>query len=141
MSKEAKHTPVPWHYERWYGAEGSQDEEWQIKDEMEWGEEYRATAVLKVREKPIISINAKNGETIVNCHDLATITKANADFIVKACNNHYELLEVLEECLEYLEGCYDADYQGEETGYIPNDAMCIGGRVEEVINKAKRNKK
>jgi len=86
-----------------------------------------------------LNIRSKN---IQYLHDVFSFPKyssqqANAEFIVRACNNHHELLEALEECLEYLESCYDADYQGEETGYIPNDAMSLGGRVEELINKAK----
>lgn len=44
-----------------------------------------------------------------------------------------DLHEILEECLEYFEDCADADYQGEETGYVPNDEMRLAQRIKDTL--------
>lgn len=44
-----------------------------------------------------------------------------------------DLHEILEECLEYFEGCADADYQGEETGYVPNEEMVLSEKIRQII--------
>lgn len=41
----------------------------------------------------------------------------------------------LTDCLEYFEDCYDADYQGEETGYVPNEEMRLGVQIVEGMKK------
>lgn len=41
---------------------------------------------------------------LIHCYDEKTqdVTKANAEFIVKAVNSHYELLEALKKAVKYL---------------------------------------
>jgi len=63
--------------------------------------------------------------------------EANANHIVKCVNMHDELVAALKECREYFDGCMDADYQGEETGYVPNEEMTKHIMIEELLKKAK----
>lgn len=44
-----------------------------------------------------------------------------------------EAKDLLESVLPIIEQEYDADYGGEETGYIPNDAMRIGTAIESLL--------
>lgn len=44
------------------------------------------------------------------------------------------------QALEFLQKNYDADYGGEETGYIPNEEMRIGTQIEETLQKLKKAK-
>jgi hypothetical protein len=45
--------------------------------------------------------------------------KANAAFIVRACNSHYELLAALELCTRYLADLSGADWiQGNDSGSV-----------------------
>ena len=56
---------------------------------------------------------------------------ANADFIVKACNSHYDLLELLQECCNAFKTTVD---KGSIPDYV---AETIAGKVEQAIAKAK----
>jgi len=52
-------------------------------------------------------INAKNcNDTIIEIKSYDNIkkAKANANFIIKACNSHYELLEACKSALNYING-------------------------------------
>jgi len=42
-------------------------------------------------------------------HTVFTDNKANAHFIVKACNNHYELLEALKKAIDWIKRGPDLD--------------------------------
>jgi hypothetical protein len=44
-----------------------------------------------------------------------------------------DLHDLLAECLEYLEDFSDADWQGEETGYVPNEEMRLAEKIRQVI--------
>jgi len=46
-------------------------------------------------------------------------SKANAEFIVRACNSHYELLEALEDLANDCEGWVDAEYKDDGEVYHP----------------------
>ena len=45
----------------------------------------------------------------------------------------YRLRAVLEECREYFDSRADADYQGEESDYIPNEEMRLLVEIDEVL--------
>lgn len=47
----------------------------------------------------------------------------------------FELHSLALEMLDYLYGRTDADYQGEESGFVPNDEMVLQMRIEEVLRK------
>jgi predicted negative regulator of RcsB-dependent stress response len=44
---------------------------------------------------------------VASCRDFSEdLSKANAEFIVKACNNHYQLLEALKEAVSLVDAHY-----------------------------------
>lgn len=59
----------------------------------------------------------------------------DVEFIIRACNSHYELLELLHQCYEYIEGDGDAEI-GIYGQVIPNTAMRLRHEIEEAIAKA-----
>lgn len=75
--RQDKHTQGPWHIHRWYGAEGCTDEALHAEDEGVTVEEFRDNTEIK-------GIRGSNGESVAVCHDLATITPANARLLSAA---------------------------------------------------------
>lgn len=46
-----------------------------------------------------------------------------------------ELIDLLVELEEYFEKRQDADWEGEETGMVPNKEMCFYGKLKEELEK------
>lgn len=79
---KTKHTPLPWF----------------IMDYMDY-EETKQVAISDETATRYIAVLDDNDET----------DEANAAFIVRACNNHYELLEALENAANVLAGIATGD--------------------------------
>lgn len=47
----------------------------------------------------------------------------------------FEIRAMLEECRDYLDQRADADCKGDPPEYVPNQAMRIMGRVDELLEK------
>jgi len=113
---KVEHTPGPWKA-TWNTQLGL----WSIHH-TQWCERGESSILTR----PLTSLNED-------------LDKANAKLMAAAP----ELLEALiqtdsdlTDCLEHFESCYDADYQGEETGYVPNDEMRLGVQIEGSIKTA-----
>lgn len=73
-------------------------------------------------------------DLICNCEWRDEEGKANAAFIVRACNSHYELLEALKDTLSALGNFYDSDNDNR------NDPMMqsIGKTMDKASNAIKK---
>lgn len=92
-------------------------------------------------------VTAADGKLIVIVGGSTARTAANAAFIVRACNHHYELLIALERAFDLLEGIadkllYEAGQpvtflESREIEDIYNDAICELAPFETLIRKAR----
>lgn len=71
------YTKGPWHFMRWYGREGTEEEKIQAEIADYTIEELRS-------KNPVKSIVDSDDKSIVSCHDLATIEEGNAKLISAA---------------------------------------------------------
>jgi len=83
--KKAEHSPLPWHTDRERAFIWGQDKEHgeMIAEIRNWG---YLTSVMNLTEEEAV-----------------TVQYANAEFIVKACNNYYDLQKALEHRMEEVE--------------------------------------
>ena len=87
---DQKHTPLPWKHRKhddWSQYYGN--------IEGEYGK--NESGIMEIRT---IAVTLKYGEPEEN--------EANAEFIVQACNNHYEMLKLLKDVVE----CPNLPYAG-----------------------------
>lgn len=103
------HTPVPWRYQR--------------EDEVQPGR-------LRTIEFHIYTASGKYG------HPATCDNKADAEFIVRACNAHEDLLEALKESLGFV-AAWTGGYQAEHglKDWHPRHAETIA-KVQAAIAKA-----
>jgi hypothetical protein len=107
-----KHTPVPW--------------------EMILGGSERHLGILRKQCMP----GVERAIAEITFNDREEFNKANAAFIIKACNSHYELLEVLKSVGEYLEQRADAEYVSGNPNPVGNEAMRLLVEVQQVLSRA-----
>lgn len=71
----------------------------------------------------------EDGEEIcsMDYRDYTNIDQGNAEFIVKACNSHYELLEVAKELL----------FNSDNDGYWATNIELLRNKAREAIQKTK----
>lgn len=117
----SKHAPVPWKYcgEHRVPSEHCQcGQIWSVPADCpvttvirgDWGDTYPA---IKIDHPGSIGEVARPyTEKIVYGSIDSTCSNANAEFIVRACNNHDDLLAVLRDALRAFESMYDDLEQG-----------------------------
>lgn len=78
-----------------------------------------------------------SGPVTVTLPDMREAMEAMAIEIDELQRAKEELVSDLTDCLEFLQKNYDADYQGEETGYVPNEEMRLGTQIRATIEAHK----
>lgn len=63
--------------------------------------------------------------------------KANAEFIVRACNSYYELVEALEAALPYLQDQLAIEKAGLDSGFDKGVVQRDVNKIVKALNKAK----
>ncbi len=99
-NKFNEHTPLPWKV--YYAKNNGQ-------------------VILGTGEENGCAVQAHNGSFWRNDEE----AKANAEFVVHACNCHYELLEALEMCQQALIPHYDDDRDGSDEANAVVNAMGV----------------
>lgn len=112
-----KHTPTPW----------------KIDDSGSQG-------IVNYKKKAVISLVNDGGCSDSDCcggplYDIK-MSKEDAAFIIRACNNHEKMLTILEDCRDFLKKQADAEYLIQSPTPIPNEAMKLYVFADEAIKNA-----
>lgn len=115
---------------------------WKVVSEPHFdnGNVYTSIQPVNVDEEAMKPLAMANGEFHI-CRMSHTAApwrfnyhRANADFIVKAVNSHFDLIEALDACEDYFDNRADADC--DQDGYIPNEEMKLLQVVRGALKKA-----
>lgn len=119
--KTVKHTPLPWSYKRTHQL--SSDTWYVLIDPSGKG------PIVDVGGKDVSGQIAEAKHLTTNHEEIA----ANAEFIVRACNSHYELLEALKEIMRFKS---EMEYIMGNALVTPDNFLKALENAETIIKKA-----